>query len=411
MSWHYSRALVAEYSAESCSGGELSAPLNGTPTPAAYYWPDKTTGHSRLSRFGMTSEPLTADRGEALLMLFLAASRARTSAQPETVPESTASEAVCGWKWPASFAKYDPALRLWKTRQCSLLGDLEPYSETWPQWGLMRDGECSAQTTAAPPTGASESGLWPTPRASDANGAGLHGTGGMDLRTAVQTFQTPTVQDAKNNAAPSQTRRNSDPLNVVAGGRLNPQWVEKLMGWPRNWTSLQPISHVTICFWIMGFSDAQTRVAKVLRMLRQNHVAQEIQREIGRPVGVSEAAFLLAELCKHTHRLDEARIFMACAETLETEVRGMRVCARVAGASHRPEQAQQRTREHPDTMQALSRFLAHDGEACWHDGSWEDAIPRVTDLLASRVDRITALGNGQVPRVVAAAWRHLAPNG
>jgi hypothetical protein len=26
------------------------------------------------------------------------------------------------------------------------------------------------------------------------------------------------------------------------------------------------------------------------------------------------------------------------------------------------------------------------------------------------VDRITALGNGQVPRVVAAAWRHLAPN-
>lgn len=54
MSWLISRALmedyansrsslglVAEYSAESCSGGEPSAPLNGTPTPAAYYWPDE----------------------------------------------------------------------------------------------------------------------------------------------------------------------------------------------------------------------------------------------------------------------------------------------------------------------------------------------------------------------------------
>ena len=40
----------------------------------------------------------------------------------------------------------------------------------------------------------------------------------------------------------------------------------------------------------------------------------------------------------------------------------------------------------------------------------EPDVGRVAHGLASRVDRITALGNGQVPRVVAAAWRHLAPN-
>jgi len=37
--------------------------------------------------------------------------------------------------------------------------------------------------------------LLPSPRTSDANGAGLHGTGGMDLRTAVSLLPTPAVND------------------------------------------------------------------------------------------------------------------------------------------------------------------------------------------------------------------------
>jgi DNA (cytosine-5)-methyltransferase 1 len=40
----------------------------------------------------------------------------------------------------------------------------------------------------------------------------------------------------------------------------------------------------------------------------------------------------------------------------------------------------------------------------------EPAICRVAHGLANRVDRVTALGNGQVPRVAAAAWRILTHN-
>ena len=54
MSWSYSRALVEEFSAQCFSDTGLSALLNTTPTPDQSYWPDKTTEHSRLSRFGMT---------------------------------------------------------------------------------------------------------------------------------------------------------------------------------------------------------------------------------------------------------------------------------------------------------------------------------------------------------------------
>lgn len=56
--------------------------------------------------------------------------------------------------------------------------------------------------------------LLPTPCATDTNGAGLHGEGGMDLRTAVTLLPTPTTQDAANNGGPSQFDRNTRPLNT-----------------------------------------------------------------------------------------------------------------------------------------------------------------------------------------------------
>jgi DNA (cytosine-5)-methyltransferase 1 len=50
------------------------------------------------------------------------------------------------------------------------------------------------------------------------------------------------------------------------------------------------------------------------------------------------------------------------------------------------------------------------GCGCGQPDGWWDVEPdvgRVADGVASRVDRLRALGNGQVPAVVAAAWRLL----
>jgi hypothetical protein len=88
--------------------------------------------------------------------------------------------------------------------------------------------------------------MWPTPKAS-AGGpdfAKMTGRdnrrpgGGLSLATMAAMFPTPTVQDASNNGGPSQHQRNSLPLNAVAGGSLNPTWVEWLMGFPLGWTAL-----------------------------------------------------------------------------------------------------------------------------------------------------------------------------
>ena len=79
MSWLFSQALVEEFSEGISSDGELSALSSGNPIPQAYCAPDRMKGFSRLSRFGMTFAPLTENRGQELLTLYLAGFPARTS--------------------------------------------------------------------------------------------------------------------------------------------------------------------------------------------------------------------------------------------------------------------------------------------------------------------------------------------
>jgi DNA (cytosine-5)-methyltransferase 1 len=51
---------------------------------------------------------------------------------------------------------------------------------------------------------------------------------------------------------------------------------------------------------------------------------------------------------------------------------------------------------------------ADDGERCGTEWCPEPDVGRVAHGVAARVDRLTAIGNGQVPRVVALAWRILS---
>jgi len=159
MSWLYSRVLVAEYLGENSLDGEQSAPLSGKPTPQAYCAPGKMTDFSRLSRFGMTFKPLTENLGEELLTLYREAFHVPTLVPQEKEQELTEKPLECGEKWRGSFTKYDQDLSLWKTHQCSLVGDLEEFLETWPQWGLMRDGECWEQKTLEQTIRGTEYGL------------------------------------------------------------------------------------------------------------------------------------------------------------------------------------------------------------------------------------------------------------
>lgn len=240
MSFIYSRALVEEFSAGNCSDTDVSQPLNGNPMPKPCLWHDKTMEPSRLSRFGMTCKPLMESRGEALLTWWLAGFPVKTSALPEKAQESPESAAECGRTWLGSLARFDRDSRSWKTVQHSLIEDSEPSSVTWPRSGMTAAGLCWELPMLERHISATGSGFWPTPTVcGNYNRKGASKTSGDGLATAVRMWPTPTAHNAKETNAPSESERNTPTLAAQAGGALNPNWVEWLMGWPIGHTALK----------------------------------------------------------------------------------------------------------------------------------------------------------------------------
>jgi hypothetical protein len=192
----------------------------------------------------MTYKPLTESLGEELLTLYLADFHAKTSAQRDEAQELTENDQVCGNTWQGSLAKLDPDTLLWRTAQCSLLEDLELSLQTFPKWGLMQNGALYPLPTLVQTISVKESGLEPNNETffHTPNTTGMDG--GSNSRNALKKrleWPTPTSHNAKETNAPSESLRNEPTLASRVGGKLNPTWVEWLMGWPLGWTDLKPL--------------------------------------------------------------------------------------------------------------------------------------------------------------------------
>jgi hypothetical protein len=200
-----------------------------------------------------------------------------------------------GTSMPELLASYDRVTRSWKTSELSLFGDSILYSGALPRSGTMRNGRIYAPPMSERPIEEREFGWWPTPTKSEGTGPGAHGSGDINLRTAVQ-FPTPSATEYGSNQGggmgrtgpsrpslgtmarkglwptpraherggyqrdrgikgkerptlsgaakmwptPTANRRDglqSHGVNVVSGS-LNPAFVEWLMGYPLGWTDL-----------------------------------------------------------------------------------------------------------------------------------------------------------------------------
>ena len=119
---------------------------------------------------------------------------------------------------------------------------------------MMRAGEvCEHQRWAHPIAGNGGYVLrgWPTPKTAGSgetpenwkrraervkNTPGSHGAPGMPLDVAV-IWPTASATDYKGSSQPGQRRGQlTEPIEPGSGGRLNPEWVEMLMGFPAGWT-------------------------------------------------------------------------------------------------------------------------------------------------------------------------------
>lgn len=79
-------------------------------------------------------------------------------------------------------------------------------------------------------------GTWPTPTASDAYGSGNRNLAGSKAHTG--TSLTDAVNGGQWSPTPDRPR-----------GKLNPEWVAWLMGWPIGWTGLEPLATARFQQW------------------------------------------------------------------------------------------------------------------------------------------------------------------
>lgn len=234
MSWHYSRALEAAFSAANSLDGAPSALSNTKNTQGTCSRHDKTTDASNPSPCGMTCEPSTGDRGGELLTWFRAGFRARTSASLGVVLDSKENEAAYGEKWRASWVRYDLPSCSWKTHQCLWQEDLSESSVTLPAWGMMQGGVVSERIMSDSRTEEIGSGWWPTPTKFDAILANMMPKNGDTTRMDKHGKQRKVLEDGRT-ASMGFSR-----LIISMTGRFpKVEAFEELMGWPSGWTGLR----------------------------------------------------------------------------------------------------------------------------------------------------------------------------
>jgi len=319
MSWHYSQALVEEFSERGLLVTAASVRLNTNRTASRSCFGDKRKGRSTHSQSGTTSDHLTVNLGMASSMSCLLDSLANPSAWQGPCEEKTTTETF-GLIQRESLAKYDPELSSWRTHQ-DCFGCTEPLSSvTLAAWGMTVGGGLYPLAPQVPPISGSDGGVWPTPRSSnvsespesgkarmdlrrsegrrdggvrnlesevkmwptpcttqrpsegsmrlmrqrvldgsisEAEGAGmLNGKSPLEAHARLPRWPTPQSRDWKN----ADGKRFPDPerpsdLNdavdfmEASQGRLNPSWVEFVMGWPVGWTSLDPLPEGTMEAW------------------------------------------------------------------------------------------------------------------------------------------------------------------
>jgi hypothetical protein len=199
--------------------------------------------------FTRISEPSMADRGVAGWI----SSLPDTLASPFRLRESGEAKrtsATSGLKSCESLARWDPASSSWRMSQATFGWDSTEFSETLPTSGSMRSGALYGRPMLERLTEESVSSCWPTAAAcvaqdgedpetwlkrrellkekkKNGNGAGLPLTiAGVVFTANGRLDLTPTGKRSPH----------------TSGLRLNPRFVEWLMGFPGEWTVCEPLA-------------------------------------------------------------------------------------------------------------------------------------------------------------------------
>lgn len=293
MSWLYVPGLEGSNLASEWlfQGLALSVTWKGKRMQRQFWFREWEKGTWMRHLSGVMHTPSTRHRGVARWILSLLGTRASRS-QQQAPERALMTSGGSGRAYGKSFAKWAPAACLWKTSQLTFLGRSDEYSETWPRAGGLRNGtafqrqpvaprisaivsSCSLPTPTAQRYGSQQGGalpgpqrysldtmatrgVLPTPTASDSKRGPLtpktidhrlKPKNGWVLAEYVLMLPTPTATDSNRGtgSGPKTKQRretSTNGLNLTetmlahtgTSHRLNPRFVEWMMGLPVGWT-------------------------------------------------------------------------------------------------------------------------------------------------------------------------------
>jgi hypothetical protein len=229
-----------------------SSPSSGTPTPA----PSCADNSQGCASSKAMCDPWTSRASWLESMRCALDSLARTY-QPQARASAYRAKSL------ASIARSCVQLTLFDLPGCfsKTAHASEPRDATSSLGTLWREDipgatESLERLTSAPRTSATDGGSLggvPTPTVMDSEMAGgkgciQRGARGLSLHRWGQVWPTPAATDHKTpyrgEALAAQQAKRSKPLrdaiSAPAGGKLNPEWVEWLMGWPLMHTAIGP---------------------------------------------------------------------------------------------------------------------------------------------------------------------------
>lgn len=171
----------------------------------------------------------------------------RTSVLQEMEQAWKETEADCFLKSSDYLGNYDPASCSWKTSQLSLFEALSPFAQSSLRFGMIVAGRLYQPLRWEPHTLENDGSYLPTPTTveggrnkSASAGAAIRPSLGMMARKNL--WPTPCARDWKDNGkSPAELARNSLALSAAVGGKLNPQFVEWLMGYNTDHTELNAL--------------------------------------------------------------------------------------------------------------------------------------------------------------------------
>lgn len=338
-------------------------------------------------------------------------------ASPASTSEQMTPE-TCGPKQLNAFAEYDRNTRCWRMFQGSLLTNtLELFSGSWPRRVTMRNAILFQPVKSVRHIHAKGCSFWPTPRASQGGG----------------------------NAGGSGARKTALKNGTYIPGKMNPELSEWLMGFPIGWTELKVIDIMQYLKWEIISNAAKNRTdGEKLRCLwwKDDPTTME-ERQAG--FNFQEQEVLLGEMLRQFQHLGElfrkcgakesaAFISDDCLPRLRTKIQNTKAsCGRKS--------VKQFFGKYQDFMSILSYFRT---QKDWNMGAREcssgdlqnlregisagekkrkgaahmrsenvssengEIFSRTAVGVKDRVSRLKAIGNAQVPAVVAEVWRMLS---